>query len=81
MEIVFSREFRDEYRRIRDDATRMRILKQIRKLEKNPKAGKPLRGVLKNYRTLRVPPHRIIYRMEEGRVIINCFGHRNRMYR
>lgn len=81
MEILFSQEFADEYKRIRDNSTRLRIIKQVRKLEQQPESGKPLKHELKNHRSLRVPPYRIIYRVDEDKIIINCFEHRDKVYR
>jgi len=81
MEIIFSQEFADDYKKIKDNATRLRIIKQIRKLEQQPDAGKPLKHELKSHRSLRVPPFRIIYRIEQNRILINCFEHRDKVYR
>ena len=81
MEILFSNEFKTEYKKIKDKKTRLKILKQIKKLEENPQTGKPLKHELKNHRSLKIPPHRIIYRIEEDKIIINCFGHRDKIYK
>jgi addiction module RelE/StbE family toxin len=81
MEILFSDEFREDYRKIKDVQTRIRLIKQIKKLEQDPQAGKPLSHQLKGYRTLRVAPYRIIYRIEQDKIIINCFEHRENVYK
>lgn len=80
MEIIFSDEFRREFKKIKDKTTRLKIIKQLRKPSESPEAGKPLRYNLKNHRSVRVPPLRIIYRLEEDKVIINCFDHRRDAY-
>jgi len=80
MKIIFSDEFRKEFRRIKNKDTRLKIIKQIKKLSKNPKAGKPLQHDLKNYRCLRVRPYRIVYRMQKDCIIVNCFDHRKDIY-
>ncbi len=80
MQIIFSEDFKDEFRKIRDSETRIRILKQIKKLESCREAGKPLRYGLKGHRSLRIPPFRLIYRMEGENIIINCFDHRKEVY-
>ena len=80
MQIVFSDEFRKDFKKIKDKTTRIKIIKQLKKLEELPEAGKPLRYDLKGYRTLRVPPFRIIYRLENDVLIINCFDHRKEVY-
>jgi len=81
MELLFSDEFKKDFRRIRDKTTRLRIIKAIKRLAENPEAGKPLQYELKNYRTLRVPPFRILYRLQGNSLVINCFGHRNDIYK
>ena len=80
MEIIFSDDFKKDFSKIKDQALRLRIIKQIKKISQNPASGKPLRFDLKGHRTLRIPPFRIIYRLEKDRVIINCFDHRKDVY-
>ena len=80
MEIIFSDEFRKDFKRIKDKATRLKIIKQLKKLSNQPDVGKPLRYNLKNHRSVRIPPFRIIYRIEEDKIIINCFDHRKDVY-
>ena len=80
MEIIFSDEFRKDFKKIKDESTRIKIIKQLKKLEHDPEAGKPLKYDFKNHRSLRVPPFRLIYKIENGRIIINCFDNRSNVY-
>jgi addiction module RelE/StbE family toxin len=80
MQIIFSPEFKKEFKKIKDAKTRLKIIKQIKKLKDNPEAGKPLQYELKNHRSLRVHPFRLIYRIEANKIIINCFDHRKEVY-
>ncbi|MFH1275655.1 MAG: type II toxin-antitoxin system RelE/ParE family toxin [Candidatus Woesearchaeota archaeon] len=80
MEIIFSDEFRKEFKKIKNKSTRLRIIKQLKKLSQSPEVGKPLRYDLKNHRSVRIPPFRIIYRLEEDKILINCFDHRKDVY-
>ena len=80
MEIIFSEEFKKEFQKIKDKKTRLRIIKQLKKLSDMSEAGKPLKYELKNHRSVRVSPFRIIYRLEEDKIIINCFDHRKEVY-
>ena len=80
VEILFSEEFKKEFQKMKDKTTRLRIIKQIKKLAMLPESGKPLQYGWKNHRSVRVPPYRIIYRLEEHRIIINCFDHRKDVY-
>ena len=80
MQIIFSEEFRKEFKKIKNKATRLKIIKQLKKLAQVPESGKPLRYNLKGHRTIRVVPFRIIYRIEKDSLIINCFDHRKDVY-
>lgn len=80
MEIIFSDEFKKEFKKIKDKTTRLKIIKQLRKLSESPETGKPLKYDLKNHRSIRVSPFRIIYRFEEEKIVINCFDHRKDVY-
>lgn len=80
MEIVFSEDFKKDFQKIKDKTTRLRIIKQLKKLSEMPEAGKPLQYEWKNHRSLRVPPFRIVYRLEREKIIINGFDHRKEVY-
>ncbi|MBT4539763.1 type II toxin-antitoxin system RelE/ParE family toxin [Candidatus Woesearchaeota archaeon] len=80
MEIIFSDEFKKDFKKIKDKPTRLKIIKQLKKLSNSPEAGKPLKYNFKNHRSVRVAPYRIIYRLEEKKIIINCFDHRKDVY-
>ncbi len=81
MEIIFSEEFRKDFKKIKDKSTRLRLIKHIKKLAELPKSGKPLKYDLKKHRSVRIPPFRIIYRLEKNKIIINCFDHRKDIYK
>lgn len=80
MKIIFSEKFKRDFQKIRDKKTRIRILKQIKKIATMFGAGKYLGGKLKGKRSLRVKPFRIIYKIENGDAVILCFDHRKRVY-
>jgi addiction module RelE/StbE family toxin len=80
MEIIFSEEFQKDFSKIKDKSTRIKIIKHLKKLEQLPESGKPLQYELKGHRSVRVPPFRIIYRIESNKIIINCFDHRKDVY-
>jgi addiction module RelE/StbE family toxin len=80
MEILFSDNFKKDFKKIKDKTTRIKIIKQLKKLAQKPDTGKPLKYDLKNHRCIRVSPFRIVYRVEENRIIINCFDRRKDVY-
>tara|TARA_Y100000034_G_scaffold73134_1_gene88101 strand:- start:178 stop:426 length:249 start_codon:yes stop_codon:yes gene_type:complete len=81
MEIIFSEDFKKEFKKIKEKDIRLKIIKQIKKLSKMPESGKPLKYNFKNHRSLRIPPFRIIYRLEKEKIVINCFDHRKDAYK
>lgn len=80
MEIIFSSDFKKDFKRIKDKKTRLKIIKQIKKLAGQPESGKPLKYNVKNHRCLRIPPFRIIYRIKDNSITVNCFAHRKSVY-
>ena len=81
MEIIFSEEFKKDFKKIKDKSIRLKLIKHIKKLGELPDSGKPLKYELKNHRSVRIPPFRIIYRLEKDKIIINCFDHRRDVYK
>jgi len=80
MEIIFSDEFKKDFKKIKNKSLLLNLLKHIQKLSEFPESGKPLRYELKNHRSIRIKPFRIIYRLENDKIIINCFEHRKEVY-
>jgi len=80
MQIIFSDEFKKDFKKIKDKLTRLKIIKHLKKLKELPESGKPLKYELKQHRSIMIPPFRIIYRIEQDRIIINCFDHRKDVY-
>ncbi len=81
MKLLFTEDFLKEFKKIKDKTTRVRILKHLQRLEQLPESGKPLQYSLKSHRSVRVPPFRIIYRLEQDKIIINCFDNREEVYK
>jgi addiction module RelE/StbE family toxin len=81
MEIIFSAEFKKDFKKIKDKSTRLKLIKHIKKLADLPESGKPLKYKLKSHWSVRIPPFRIIYRLEKDKIIINCFDHRSNVYK
>jgi len=77
---IFSDDFKKEFQKIKDKTTRLRIIKHLKKLPEVPESGKPLQYNLKGHRSIRIAPLRIIYKLEQNKIIINCFDHRKGVY-
>ncbi|MBI5872154.1 type II toxin-antitoxin system RelE/ParE family toxin [archaeon] len=81
MQIIFSEEFKKDFKKVKDKSTRIRVINHLKKLGQLPESGKPLQYHLRGHRCIRVPPFRIIYRIEQDRIIILCFDHRKDVYK
>lgn len=79
-EIVWTQKFEQEFKKIKDRITQDKIEKQIKKVLKNPDIGKPLKYDLKGERTIYVKPFRLIYTVQQNKLILLRFEHRNGVY-
>ena len=61
---------------------RRRLLRRIFALLQNhfPGSSKPLSGVKKGERSLRVGDYRVIYRVRNGGILVIAVGHRREIY-
>ena len=79
-DIVYTQKFERDVRKLRDGLLKQRLSKQIRKIAENPEIGKPLRYGLKGEWTVRIPPYRLIYAVQDDRLILLRFEHRKSVY-
>jgi len=78
--VVYSREFEDDVKKIRDNALKKRLIKQVEKIINNPNIGKPLRYNLKGERSVYVPPYRLVYALIDDKIFLLRFRHREDVY-
>ena len=57
-----------------------KITKKLEILAQDPLAGKPLKGQLKNFYSLRAWPYRIIYQKLSRKIVIQAITHRQTAY-
>ena len=81
LDFEFTKRFKKDFKRIKDDNIRSRIIVAIKKLDKMPDSGKPLRYGLKGHRRLAIGPFRIIYRRESNIIYLVGFEHRKHVYK
>jgi len=70
----------DAAKKIRDNAIKERLAKQIRKIVEEPESGKPLRYGLKGEWAIRTKPYKLIYAVQEEKLILLRFEHRTEVY-
>ena len=65
------------------EKNQIEILKKIEKLRNDSDIGKKLKGPLKNFRSLKVWPYRIIYQYSDSAkvIFINVIQHRQSVYK
>jgi len=80
--IDFSDEFKRQYRKLAKKNKHLlkRIDTKLDDILNNPFIGKPLRYDLKGKFSVRIPPFRIIYGIEEDTIKIIRFRHRGKVY-
>jgi len=74
--VVYSKEFKQDVKKARDNALKERMIKQVEKILKNPEIGKPLRYNLKGERSVYVPPYRLVYALKDDKIFLLRFRHR-----
>ena len=79
--IVATEKFEKDVKKIKDRRLKIRIEKQVRKIIETPEVGKPLRYNLKGEHTIYIKPYRLIYKVEEDRLILLRCEHRGIVYR
>lgn len=78
--VVYSKEFEQDVKKIRDNALKERLIKQVEKILKNPEIGKPLRYNLKRERSVYVPPYRLVSAFLDDKIYLLRFRHREDVY-
>jgi len=78
--VVYSKEFEQDVKKIRDKALKERLIKQVETILKNPETGKPLRYNLKGERSVYVPPYRLVYTLLDDKIYLLRFRHREDVY-
>ena len=80
VEVGWSDDFKNEIKKIRDNAVKEKIKKHIAKIVNNPEIGKPLRHDLKGERAVYIKPYRLIYSVASDTIYILRFEHRKDVY-
>ena len=78
--VIPTEKFEREFKKIKDERLKEKLKKQIIKITENPNFGKPLRYELKGEWTIYVKPYRLIYKIEDDKLILLRFEHRDDVY-
>ena len=77
VEVIFDSDFRKDFKKIRDNSIKEKIIKQISKIKDNPKIGKPMRYGRKGTRELYISPFRLSYKVEGDIIYILALYHKD----
>jgi len=80
-EVIWTQQYEDDFKKIRDRSTQDKLEKQINKIIHNPAFGKPLKYDLNGERTIYIKPYRLVYSIEGTKLILLRFEHRKEVYR
>ena len=77
VEVIFDPNFKRNFKKIKNQAIKDKIKKQIQKIKENPETGKPMRYDKIGTRELYVQPYRLSYRLENNIVYILALYHKD----
>ena len=85
MKILETSKFQRLRKKVREDTERNALKEAIMDVEKNPQAGKKLKGkfaLLRSYQyTVKGQARRLVYRLEEDLIVLFSFGPREGIYK
>lgn len=80
MEIIRTKEFIKQLKKIKDKKTKERLFKQIKKIIKDQERGYFL-SYEKGTRKIYIPPFRLLYAYKNNKLYLLDFDHRDRVYK
>ena len=75
--VIFDPSFKKNFKKIKDNSIKKKIIKQISKLRENPEIGKPMKYTRKRTRELYIKPFRLSYKIEDDVVYILDLYHKD----
>jgi len=78
VDIIFDLNFKKEFKKIKDNSIKKKIIKQIAKIKDNPNLGKTMRYSRKGTRELYISPFRLSYFIEGDSIYILTLYHKDK---
>ncbi len=77
VDVILDPFFKKKFQKIKSNAIKERVIKQLSKIKENPEMGKPMRFVRKGTRELYIPPFRLSYRVDGNVIYILDLYHKD----
>ncbi len=77
VDVIFETDFKKDFKKIKNNSLKEKIIKQISKMRDNPTIGKPMRYKRKGLRELYIPPFRLSYKFENDIIYIFALYHKD----
>jgi len=78
--LEFTLRFRKSFMKLSREV-QLRIIREVRVLKVNPYVGKSLKGPWKGVYSMKIGDYRVLYLVEEKRVVLLTVRHRKHVYR
>ena len=69
VKVIIDSKFEKKFSKLKNQAIKNKIIKQMIKIKSNPKIGKPMKHKRKNTRELYISPYRISYAIKKPNLI------------
>ena len=81
-EVRLRKRFKKQFRKL-DEQIQRKVIEEIELLKTNPEIGDKLKGVLSDFRRIRIHDYRLVYQIRSSDEIVEVFfvDHRKRVYR
>ena len=76
-DVIFDPGFKKDFKKIKDNSLKDKVIKQVSKIKDNPDIGKPMRYNRKGTIELHIPPLRLSYKTEGNVVYILTLYHKD----
>ena len=82
MQVLLSKDAQKQFKKLPENE-QLKVKRKLLTLKQDPQAGKKLAGELKDFRSLKVWPYRILYEINtlEKRIEIHKIAHRQSAYK
>ncbi len=77
VEVIFDPKFKKDFKKIKDQSLKEKVIKQVSKIKDNPEIGKPMSYERKGSRELYIAPLRLSYKIEKETIYILALYHKD----